>query len=510
MSASKEKRVRNAIRSEGGDKKAIAAAEKAKQDKKFKTTAIIVVIVVALLFAAAAVINSDLFYTATTAIKIGDTKYSPAEYNFCYNSIYNSTYSELYETYGEMTAYIIDTESPLDEQISIYGDGQMTWDDYFHDQAVADLTSITVLYDAAMAEGYTLSADAQTEIDTALSTYELYAQMNGVTLDGYLELSFGKGVDSKLFTEFYTKQSIAADYSEDLSEGFTYTADELEAYYAEHKDTLDFVTYQLYFVGTSNDNFADMTDEEKALAATEAAEAIAEATTPEEFAEKISAFVAEDYKENYDEVSETRSINQGGYISDTYSEWLLDASRVEGDTTTVEAEGGTYAIMFVSRNDNHYNTVNARHILIEAEADENGEYTEDALAVALATAEEIYATWQEDPTEENFAALAEAHSTDTGSNTNGGLYEEIFQDYMDEEFDAFLFDEHHLPGDTAIVYGTNGYYAGYHIIYFVGEGPVYSDLLAENAARSEDYNAIVTELVEAYEVSEGSGMRFVG
>lgn len=510
MSASKEKRVRNAIRSEGSDKKAIAAAEKAKKDKKFKTNAIIVVVIVALVLAAAIVINSGMFYTATTAIQIGDTKYSPAEYNFYYNSIYNNTYNELYTSYGDMAAYFIDTSSPLDEQICIYGDGEMTWHDYFHEQTVTQMTNFTVLYDAAMTEGYTLSAEAQAEVDSALSTYQLYAQSSGYSLDTYLELTFGEGVDSKLFTEMASMQSIASEYSSKLNDSFSYTADELEAYYAENKDYYDFITYHVYFVGTSNENFADMSDEEKAAAATEAAEAIAEATTPEEFAENVYNFVAEDYKDSYEDVDSTRSIYQGGNISSTYSEWLLDANRVEGDTTTIESDGGTYAIMFISRNDNHYNTVNARHILIEAEADENGEYTDEALAVALEKAEELYAAWQEDPTEENFAALAEANSSDSGSNTNGGLYEEIFQDYMVEEFDAFLFDEHHMPGDTAIVYGDNGYYAGYHIVYYVGEGAVYSDLLAENGLRSDDYNAAVTELAAAYEVIEGFGMRFVG
>ena len=52
---------------------------------------------------------------------------------------------------------------------------------------------------------------------------------------------------------------------------------------------------------------------------------------------------------------------------------------------------------------------------------------------------------------------------------------------MVQEFNDFCFAEDRKPGDTGIVYGTNGQYAGYHVMYFVGEGRVYSELLAENS-----------------------------
>lgn len=493
------------------EKKAAAAAEQAKKDKKFKRNAIIVVVVFALLVAAALVINSNLLYTSTTAVEIGGTKYSPAEYNYYYYSVYNNAYNEIYSQYGDMASYILDTSKPLSEQVYLFGDGEMTWHDYISEQALLEMTNLTILYDAAVKAGYTLSAEDQETIDAAVANLEVTAAGYGFgSVDSFLAANYGKGVDTELFIEMAEKQSIATAYSTDLNDSFSYTADELEAYYAENKDAFDFVKYHMYFVGTSNANFTELSDEEKAAAAKEAAETIALATTPAEFAENVYNFVAEDSKSSYEDESATLNISQGGNISDTYSQWLLSADRAEGDTTVIEIEGGAYAIMFVSRNDNHYNTVSARHILIQAEADDNGEYTEEALAIAKEKLEEIYAAWQEDPTEENFAALAEQYSEDSGSSANGGLYEEIFQDYMVEEFDAFLFDEHHMPGDTGIVYGSNGYYAGYHLIYYVGEGDVYSDILAESDLRSSDYNEAVTALAEGYDYETGFGMRFVG
>ena len=86
---------------------------------------------------------------------------------------------------------------------------------------------------------------------------------------------------------------------------------------------------------------------------------------------------------------------------------------------------------------------------------------------------------------------------DTGSNTNGGLYENIAKGQMVEEFDSFCFGGH-KPGDTAIVYGSNGNYAGYHVMYFVGEGDLYSNVIAGNALRSEALNTWMTEITPEY------------
>lgn len=67
-----------------------------------------------------------------------------------------------------------------------------------------------------------------------------------------------------------------------------------------------------------------------------------------------------------------------------------------------------------------------RHILVKAEADGNGEYSDAAIAAAHEKAEMIYEKWLSGPqTKESFAAYAEKYSEDGGSNTSGGLYGDI-------------------------------------------------------------------------------------
>ena len=161
------------------------------------------------------------------------------------------------------------------------------------------------------------------------------------------------------------------------------------------------------------------------------------------------------------------------------------------------------------RDNNDYNTVDYRHILVKAEADENGAYTEEALFAARTKAEDIFAQWRQDPTEEHFISLVGDASDDAGSNTNGGLYEQVTKYRMVPGVNAFLFDEGHVAGDAGVVRGKSDTYTGYHVMYYVGDNARNCDLLAENEMREADYNAKTEEITAGYSVVKGSGMRFV-
>ena len=142
--------------------------------------------------------------------------------------------------------------------------------------------------------------------------------------------------------------------------------------------------------------------------------------------------------------------------------------------------------------------------------DDEGNYTDEAKAAAKARAEEILAEFEAgDKTEESFAALAEQYSEDSGSNTNGGLYENVPMGQMVPEFEAFCFAPH-KSGDTGIVYGESSGYAGYHVMYYVGEGKLYSSVIADNALRSSDTGAWMDDLMLPYPVSETYWTRLVG
>lgn len=114
--------------------------------------------------------------------------------------------------------------------------------------------------------------------------------------------------------------------------------------------------------------------------------------------------------------------------------------------------------------------VNVRHILITPEdADGDKVSSDEEKAAAKAKAEEILEQYQKDPTEQNFATLANENSTDPGSNEKGGLYEDVYPGQMVQSFNDWCFDEARKPGDTGIVETSYGY----HIMYFVSQSDTY-------------------------------------
>ena len=500
MSASKQKKVRSELRADGGGKKSAEQLEEEKKSRSFRRNTIIAVVVIVVVLAAALFINSDYLYNRASAVVVGGTSYSAAEFDY----FYRNAYSSFVNSYGDYISMFLDTSTPLDQQQSGFGeDENETWADYFTKAAEDSMKQVTALYDEAVASGYTLSQEGVDEVQSNLDSVASYASMYGFDTDGYLAMNYGKGMTESIFRDVMTRQITASEYGQSISDSYTYTAQELADYYATVADTYDTLEFYSYYFSASDEAYADLAEDEMADAAKADAESVAKAKTVEEFVEKVNELT--DGEETQESLLTSTT---GGSVSGDRGDWLLDPSRKEGDITSIADDNGAFALLFVSRGSNDYNLVNVRHILIRAEADENGEYTDEALAAAKERAEEILAEWEENATEENFAALAEQYSEDGGSNTNGGLYENVAKGQMVEEFNAFCFDEGHKAGDTGIVYGNNGSYAGYHVIYYAGEGPVYAEYIAENALRNEDYNAYIEKITAAYEVTEKFALRF--
>ncbi|MDD6678429.1 MAG: peptidylprolyl isomerase [Firmicutes bacterium] len=194
------------------------------------------------------------------------------------------------------------------------------------------------------------------------------------------------------------------------------------------------------------------------------------------------------------------------YFGSLYDSFAPEASDVEGYFEEHEAE---YAESGLTRDVIH---VDVRHILINPEGgttDENGQtiYSDDEWDACRQKAQQVLDGWLAgEKTEDSFALLANEHSQDPGSNTGGGLYTDVTEGQMVEEFNDWCFDASRMPGD----YGLVKTRFGYHIMYFSGSHEAWfeqaeRDLITELARKrlekaredapiSIDYNAIAIGL----------------
>lgn len=111
-----------------------------------------------------------------------------------------------------------------------------------------------------------------------------------------------------------------------------------------------------------------------------------------------------------------------------------------------------------------------RHILIAVEGGtENDDsvmvYSDEEWEACRSEAQAVLDEWLAgEATEESFTELTYLYSEDTGSNTNGGLYENLDADSgFVQEFVDWYMDESRQPGD----YGLIRTEYGYHVMYFV-------------------------------------------
>ena len=549
MSASQDKKKRQSERAEGVDKRSLAEREAAQKAKKERRTWTIVGSIIAVLAIIIILLNTNLLYTATTAVTIGDDEYTNAEYQYYYYSALNNFEMNYYS----YLSLFFDTSKPLDEQEftgasmglsvpeSLEGVEGATWQDYFSAQALESMREMTALYNAAVAEGYTLSEEDAANIEETIASFETTAETNGWRDgDAYASVVYGKGVDLDTVREQMERASIAGDYSQDIFDSFEYTPEELSAYYDEHRDVFDTLDFEYYLVAAERvETTETVTDEETGEETEETSEAVTDETMAEakesaeqilkayesgaeqsalNFAEAISEVLGDEAGEPYTyEAAQAYSTSM--YLSDALADWILDESRQPEDTAVIEStDSGYYVVVFHNRSDNDVETVSFRHILIKAEdTDEDGEYSDEELQAALTEIEAVYEEWMEgENTAERFYELQQEYSEDVNTSTGvlygdeDGVYTHIIEGAMVEGVDEFIFDPARQPGDTAIVHGVSSSYNGYHIVYFVGvdEEP-YCDYLAEvgvsgsgvDGLRNDDYSAWHDELLAGYTVN---------
>ena len=504
------------------------SAQKAKQQKtakkesdkmKLYTGIFFVVLALMLVVVVIALIdNSGIVERNTTAVKVGEEPVSAAEMNMYYIETINEFYNA---NANYLAMYGLDPYTALDQQRS--SDGTTSWADYFIDMAKEDIRNNYAIYNSAVEAGYQLSESDQAKIDEMMADLDETAASGGYSsTNKYLESIYGTGANTETYKHVMEVMSVASAYYADYQDSLSYSADLLASTEAKNPLNYNHYSYDTFIMYASTyleggteteDGKIEYSDAENAaaLAAAEAdAKVLVENTyaSSEEFNNAINALPIHADGKNTPSILSVD--NKGGHeVIELVREWVTDPARQPGDVTYVEritgtgdeaTVGGYNVIYFRGATENKSPLINVRHILMSFEGgtvdQTTGEtkYSTVEIAKAKDAAQAIYDEWLAgEATEESFAALANEHSTDPGSNTIGGLYENVYPNEMVAEFNDWCYDESRQPGDHAII--ETDY--GYHIMYFSGYSETnYRDYLITQELIAEDmaeWNATITE-----------------
>ena len=532
MSASSKKKLRRELNAAAMTEKQLLEQKETKKLRLYTGLFAAAIAVMILVVVIGRVVSSGFIPRNTTALTVGGTKISAAELNHYYIDSVNNFLNQA----GDMVSMFgLDSTKALDEQYYNEAEGD-TWADYFLDQATVSAQNMYAVYNAAKAEGFTLSQEAKESIDATVENLKLYATMYGFpSADSYIVAMYGEGCNEKTFREYAEVQMIAQEYAVAKNESLTYDEAAIQAENDLNPAAYSAYTYnycylnasKFYQGGTENeDGTKTYTDEEMAAgraAAEAAANTLAAATTAQEL---DAAYAALEINAESTSAKSTRmEKTQYANVNTTIREWVTAAERKAGDIAVIPSEytthnhedgeectgendeksvAGYYVVLFEGMDENLTELVNVRHILVSFEGGKTDEttgavtYSDEEKAAAKAKAEEILAAYEAgEKTEDAFAALATEKTTDPGSQENGGLYENVYPGQMVVNFNDWCFDAARKTGDTGLVETEYGY----HIMYFVGNsGMTYRDFMIDSTLRNNDMSAWESELIEAAEL----------
>lgn len=506
MSASREKKQRQSMGDMLTEKERKEASEARKTKNKhiaYTVTGVIVVVLVAALLIWDSGIIQRGQAAKTVALTVGDQTYTAADLDFYY-----------YQNYMNWAQYgIVNASTNLKEEASMFGEG--TWHDSFLQSAKESLTQVSILCSEAQNAGYTLSEDGKAAVQSNVDSMKSAAKQNNYSYSKFLQLNYGSYMTPEAFERCLEMVVLADEYQAEKTKQFPVEESEMTAYYEEHKDELDLITYTVYTVNGAAESTTDADGntieptEEEETAAMEAAKENADAMA-QLLKDKRTPSESQltDYKAT---ATATESETSGSSLNSNYSEWLL-GNRRAGDVTVIEGSGSYYVVQFLGRESyldaNDYDPRNVRYMLIRAEVSEDAsEPTEEQMNAAKDTADGLLAQFQAgEQTGEAFAALAEANASKI---TQTNLMENVTEGSTTEDFNAWLYDSARKAGDSGVV--VDNTYNGYHVVYFEGvseDGKVWRQNLTATL-QSTAFTDWMTETTEAYTVTDGD-MTYVG
>lgn len=539
----KERLAKSAKKNAKNIEKKVAARSVVK-----KVIAVIVIAAIALGCVTGILNYCGVLQKAVQVGYVGNEKISYAEYLYYYSRAYNqlSYNAQYYKYYGYDYGY--DTSLAPQDQTKTTKDedgNEITWVEYLHDQAVKTAQMYLAFYQEAKEAGTELTEADLAEVDKQIEDLREEAstanqssnssssndenQRAGYSLNAYLRKAYGNGVTERFLKKQLKMESLVKKFYNDKSDEFEkgYTEDEVKKVFDESPDSYQFVTLRLYQFkneslkqndGESDDDLKKRQSESDAKTKANANEMFDGVTDEKSFVTLATKYnTTEDYDADSSTLIKAALKSQSQFNSSaTYLEsmnsdlatWAFEGSTKAGDKKLIEdSDNGAYYVALMVNPKHDVNTVTVRHILFLTQDSKTGKaLSDEEIQKAKNKASETLAKWKAgEATEDSFATFATDLTEDTGSSSNGGLYENVVPGQMTGAFDKWIFDDSRKAGDTDIVESEYGY----HIIYFVSKNGTYADSAIRSSLASEDLEKFSDEILESDKYVIGVGPKRV-
>lgn len=317
-----------------------------------------------------------------------------------FSYFYWASYTSFLNYYGSEAQNILDLYTPLQDQM--YSD-ELTWQDYFIENALMAYKQYCTLNDLADAAGFELSETAeQTLANAENELLDIAKSMGFETAEEYLTANYGTGATMENYKEYLHDHFVVQEYTTQLQSNFNYTDEEIEAYYDENAEE-----YAANGVTKTDVNMAqlrylvilpaDESDESYAAIDQVFEEMLADWEVWEDKSEEGFMSFGEKWSERGFAQDYLEAVAPGTVDFSFFDEWVFGEPRTLGDTRTYQKMSGDYMFFYVGQTDEVFWKSQARYdmsydafttfMLEKIEGYEFQSYPEN---IIIAQAEDLY------------------------------------------------------------------------------------------------------------------------
>ena len=274
-----------------------------------------------------------------------------------FSYFYWASYTSFLTYHGSDAQNYLDLYTPLDQQM--YSD-ELTWQDYFINDALMAFRQYCVLNDQADAAGFELSETAQNALANAEEELQSTAEAMGFeTVDEYLKANYGNGATLDNYLEYVHDHFVVQEYTAQLQDSFDFTDEEIEAYYDDHAEDYEAAGVYKTDVKMAQLRYlmilpADDSDESYDAIDSAFYEMLDDWEQWEDKSEQGFMSFGEKWSEQGFAQDFLDAVAPGKIYFSYFDDWVFDEPRSPGDTRTWIMESGDYLFYYVGELDDVY------------------------------------------------------------------------------------------------------------------------------------------------------------